>query len=117
MTPPRAAAVATARQDDFARLMLDPAAFYPTPKAIVVDGRLSRRQRLLLLEEWAQGIVDRDIAVAAPDSDGGAANIDGGDPPDPRVLAEVTASIDAVEASMAPPSGLLERFWRRMTQE
>ena len=55
-------AEATTETDDFNIVVADPAAFYSEPAAILSDTGLTRRQRLHLLTEWAQDILDRQVA-------------------------------------------------------
>lgn len=108
---PTGAAPTGAETDSFDMVVADPAAFYPDPAAIVADTGLSRQQRLRLLTEWAQDLVDRQVAEnegMAPEGIVGSAH-------DTGLLRQVNTAIEAVEVSPETPPGLIARVWRRMT--
>lgn len=97
---------------DFDDVVADPAAFYATPAAVVVDAGLSRAQRLRLLGEWAQDLVDRQVAEnegMAPETVGSGVDVDA------ALFRQVTAATAEVEASPETPPGMLARAWRRLT--
>lgn len=96
---------------NFAEVVADPAAFYATPSAIVDDPALSRRERLHLLGEWAQDLVDRQVA----ENEGMAPETPGAGAEDTSLLRRVNAAIETVEASPEESPGLLTRVWRRLT--
>lgn len=95
---------------DFDLVAADPAAFYDSPEAIVADQALTRRQRLRLLDEWAQDLIDQQVA----DNEGMA-------PQAPQsavetgLLRRVNASIESVEATPEENTSLVARVWRRLT--
>ncbi len=95
---------------DFEIVVIDPAAYYPSPDAIVVDAGLTRTQRLRLLSEWAQDILDRQVA----DNEGMAPEIPGVAAAETALLRQVNAAMEIVEASPEAPAGLLTRVWRRL---
>ncbi len=97
--------------DDFDLVVADPAAFYPEPAAIVADPGLTRRQRLQLLGEWAQDLVDRQVA----ENEGMAPERVHESAEDTSLLRRVNTAIELVEASPEAPAGLMTRVWRRLT--
>lgn len=90
----------------------DPEQFFETPQAIVNDATLSRKEKLQLLDEWAQDIADRNAAAGegmVPEQPG---RVDR----DVRMAAAVTAARATVEAGEDTqlPS-LPVRLWKRLT--
>lgn len=81
-----------------------PLARYPTPAAVLADGRLSRSERLRVLDAWVQEIADRDI-VTTERGDGLPG--DG----ETRLLREVNDAIAEVEATPQVPANLIGRIW------
>lgn len=97
--------------DNFDMVVADPAAFYPDPAAIIADTGLTRRQRLRLLTEWAQDLVDRQVAEnegMAPEGAKESAF-------DTGLLRQVNTAIETVEASPEEAPNLITRVWRRLT--
>ena len=108
---PTGAAATGGETDSFDLVVADPAAFYPDPAAVVADTGLSRQQRLRLLSEWAQDLVDRQVAEnegMAPEGVNNSAH-------DTGLLRQVNTAIETVEASPEAPPGLMARVWRRLT--
>lgn len=95
---------------DFDIVVADPAAFYPDPASIVADPALDRGQRLRLLGEWAQDLVDRQVA----ENEGMAPEVPGTAAAETTLLRQVNAAIEAVEAMPEAPPSLLTRVWRRL---
>lgn len=114
MSQPNTGAATTnaAEIHDFELVVADPSAFYPAPDAIVIDAGLTRSQRLRLLQEWAQDIVDRQVA----ENEGMAPEVPGAGAAETALLRQVNAAIEIVEASPESPPGLLTRVWRRLMQ-
>lgn len=85
----------------------NPAAYYPYPGAVVVDGSLTRGQRLEVLHDWALDMVDRQIAAdegmpaSLPDSDA-------------MLFRQINACIETVEASPREPATPVVRLLRRL---
>lgn len=105
-----ATAATFAETDSFDAVVADPAAFYPDPAAVVADTGLTRRQRLHLLTEWAQDLVDRQVAEnegMAPEGLRQSAF-------DTGLLRQVNTAIEVVEASPEAAPGLITRVWRRL---
>jgi hypothetical protein len=103
-------AAGTADVNDFGQVVADPAAFYATPAAIVDDAGLTRQQRLQLLGEWAQDLVDRQVA----ENEGMAPETAGAGARETSLLRLVNAAMEQVEASPETPPNLLTRAWRRL---
>ncbi len=100
------------REPAMARPIRPPIANYPTPAAVLADGRLSRAERLRVLDAWVQAIIDRDIA--ARESAGAVAQPVCGHADD-ALLREVTEAITVVESSEPPaPAFSLARLWQRL---
>ncbi len=102
-------AEAAERSEPASRDVARPPAFaYPSPAAVLADGRLSRSERLRVLERWVEDIVDREIAaVEAP----AAAEAS---PADAALLRDVSAAITAVEDSAPAPHGIVARVWQAL---
>lgn len=109
---PRKSGDGTQETEDFEIVVADPAAFYPDPAAIVADPGLTRRQRLHLLTEWAQDIVDRQVA----ENEGMAPETVAESADETQLLRQVNAAIETVEASPEDAPGLITRVWRRLTR-
>ena len=108
---PAGTAATAAETDNFDMVVADPAAFYPDPAAIVADAGLGRRQRLHLLTEWAQDLVDRQVAEnegMAPEGVRESAF-------DTGLLRQVNTAIETVQASPEEATGFITRVWRRLT--
>ncbi len=103
-------AAGAADVEDFDEVVSDPAAFYETPEAVVDDGALNRAQRLRLLGEWAQDLIDRQVA----ENEGMAPETPAAGAADAQLLRRVNAAIEVVEASPEAPGNLLTRVWRRL---
>ncbi len=88
------------------RRVADPAAYYVEPADAAADGALSRDQKLRLLTQWAQDLVDRQVA---DNDDPEPENV--GDPEDTMLLRQLNAAIECVEAVPQPP-GVFARIWR-----
>ena len=97
--------------DDFEQVVADPAAFYADPASIVSDAGLTRTQRLRLLGEWAQDLVDRQVA----ENEGMAPEIPGAGAAETTLLRQVNAAIEHVEAAPEANPNLMTRVWRRLT--
>ena len=97
--------------EDFELVVADPAAFYANPAAIVEDAALSRPQRLRLLGEWAQDLVDRQVAY----NEGMAPEVPGAAAAETLLMRQVNDAIEQVEDSAEAAPGLLARVWRRLT--
>lgn len=82
-----------------------PLAGYPTPAAVLADGRLSRSERLRVLDAWVLEIADRDIVT----TERGAGLPDGADT---TLLREVNDAIAEVEATPPVPANLIGRIWQ-----
>lgn len=102
---------------DFNAVVADPASFYANPDAVADDAGLTRVQKLRLLGEWAQDLVDRQVA----DNEGMVREV-----PNERAAAgsaanvavlfhQVNTALARVEASPEEAPGLLTRVWRRLT--
>ncbi len=111
-SPPRTSVDGTQETEDFDIVVADPAAFYPEPAAIVADKGVTKRQRLLLLAEWAQDIVDRQVA----ENEGMAPETVAESADETQLLRQVNAAIETVEASPDDAPGLITRVWRRLTR-
>ena len=103
---------ATVEVNDFELVANDPAAFYTNPLAIVGDEGLSRAQRLRLLEEWAQDLMDRQVAA----DEGMGAETARVEAAEATLLRQVNLAIETVEACPEAPPGLLTRVWRRLIE-
>jgi hypothetical protein len=96
------------READMAQPIRPPMADYPTPAAVLADGRLSRSERLRVLDAWTRDIVDREIAAReSGKSESPAARI-----ADEILLRAVCEAVTEVEATPTVPSNLLARAWR-----
>jgi hypothetical protein len=104
------ASTTTAEVEDFEQVVADPSAFYPDPAAVLADPGLDRGQRLRLLTEWAQDIVDRQVA----ENEGMGPETAAVGADETNLLRQVNAAIETVEASPAAPPGLLTRVWTRL---
>jgi hypothetical protein len=102
----------TIEVNDFEQVVNDPAAFYTNPLAIVGDEGLSRAQRLRLLKEWAQDLVDRQVAA----DEGMGAETPRAEAAEATLLRQVNVAIETVEACPEAPPGLLTRAWRRLIE-
>ena len=102
----------TIEVNDFEQVLNDPAAFYANPLAIVSDDDLSRTQRLRLLKEWAQDLMDRQVAA----DEGMGAETARVEAAESTLLRQVNVAIETVEASPEAPPGLLTRVWRRLIE-
>jgi hypothetical protein len=111
-SPPQATVDGMMETEDFNIVVADPAAFYPEPGAILADKGLTRRQRLHLLTEWAQDIVDRQVA----ENEGMAPETIAESADETQLLRQVNAAIETVEASAEDTPGLITRVWRRLTR-
>ena len=82
-----------------------------TPIDIANDKALEPAQRLRLLHNWAQDLIDRQIASAegmtAPSAEMAAA--------ESQLLREVNHAIDLVESGDGSVGGKIARAWRRLT--
>lgn len=86
-----------------------PAFDYPSPAAVLADGRLSRSERLKVLERWVEHIADREIAaVEAP-----AAAVA---PVDEALLRDVSAALTEVEDNAPPAPNIVARVWQALTR-
>lgn len=103
---------ATIEINDFEQVVNDPAAFYANPLAIAGDEGLTRAQRLRLLQEWAQDLIDRQVAA----DEGMGADTARAESADATLLRQVNVAIETVEASPEAPPGLLTRVWRRIIE-
>lgn len=112
MTTSQPHATAAADTEDFDSVVADPAAFYHDPDAIIADTGLTRRQRLHLLTEWAQDIVDRQVA----ENEGMAPETALESADETQLLREVNAAIERVDASADDAPGLVTRMWRRLVR-
>lgn len=119
------AGAANGEIDDFETVVADPASFYPDPAAIADDAGLTRGQKLRLLGEWAQDLIDRQVAEnegMGPESigaiaDGASADASGAlgsGGNETALLHQVNNAIETVEASPDAAPGLLTRVWRRL---
>ncbi|KPF64161.1 hypothetical protein IP88_13930 [alpha proteobacterium AAP81b] len=83
---------------------------YPSPAAVLADGRLSRSERLRVLDAWVRDIADRDIAANEATSDAPPAA-------DEKLLRDVNAAIAAVEATPTVPANLFGRIWQILARD
>lgn len=94
---------------DFETAISDPAAYYPEPEAILADTELTHAQKERFLCEWAQDLVDRQVADQegmVPPEDAEAA--------DAALLRRINHAIeqlkDAEDAEPAEPRSFWKRF-------
>lgn len=100
------------REPPMARPVRPPIADYPTPAAVLADGRLSRSERLRVLDAWVQAIIDRDIAAR---ESAAVVTFPVCNHADDALLREVTEAITVVETSAAPaPVFSFARLWQRL---
>ncbi len=81
---------------------------YASPAAVLADGRLTRSERLRMLDDWVQAIVDREIEARENGTTVEPAAAAAGD----RLLGEITEAVRAIEASAPLPSNLVARAWQ-----
>jgi hypothetical protein len=102
---PDAAGTASLRQ--YAARRANPAGHYADPTAVVDDQSLTRAQRLQLLHDWAQDLVDQQIASG----EGMIPNVPG---IDGALLRQVNICIETVESMPTKPANIIVQLWRRV---
>ena len=83
----------------------DPAAHYQDPAAVVTDYSMTRTQRLQLLHDWAQDLIDHQIAS-------GEGMLHASPGLDARLLRQINVCIETVEATPEDPVNHFVRLWR-----
>ena len=100
-----------AETDDFATVLLDPAAWYHHPQAVVDDTSLSQDEKRALLTEWEQDVADRSAAA----DEGMVPEVPGIIDRDVKIQDRLAAARTALEAQADTEfMSLPQRLWRRI---
>jgi len=103
----------TRNEDPFDAVVVDPAAYFETPQAIVDDATLTRDEKLRLLDEWELDISERSTAAdegMVPDD---STRLDH----DARTAVAIkSAHASVVEGPDVETPSLPMRLWKRLSK-